>query len=615
MRTHLIAPLAVTLLAFSACSGSREDDDDGGNPPPADCTETTCGQVLIGLTDADGDFLSYTVDVLSLELERSDGDVVETLPENQRVDFADLVDVTEFVTAATIPNGEYVRATITLDYAEAEVSVESLGAPVEAVVVDENGDALGEVEFEIEFDDANHVVVAPDLPALLQLDFDLEASHDVNIFTIPATAVASPILVATVEPVDNREFRVRGPIVSVDTDAGSYVVDLRPFNHPDAEHGQITVETTTDTAFEVDGEELVGAAGLAAMEDAGTGTLTVAHGVFDVDDSEFTADRVLAGDSVPGVDFDVVIGNVIARDGNELIVRGATVIRTDDSVTFVRGDILVQIGSGTAVTQDGGSDTALDTDAISVGQRIQAFGAAPSSDVDLVLDANPGRVRLNITQLFGEVVDTTTGQLTLDLLAIDGRHPDFIDFSGTGTSILTDADPANYEVDTGAIDLADFEVGTDARVFGFVTPFGFAPPDFTARTLVDFEGLRALLGVGWGLEGTTAPFLSQSDAGFVLDVSNPDLGARRHIEIGLRIFDITLLGAPMTIEPDTGATLFAVAVPGSVEVFRDWDSFEDEVGRMLVNGSTMHGLTARGSFDVASTTLTANYVAVAFITP
>ena len=70
---------------------------------------------MIGLTDADGDFLSYSVDVVSLTLTKADGAIVETLPMRQRVDFADLVDLTELVTAATIPNGDYVGASIRLD--------------------------------------------------------------------------------------------------------------------------------------------------------------------------------------------------------------------------------------------------------------------------------------------------------------------------------------------------------------------------------------------------------------------------------------------------------------------------------------------------------------------
>lgn len=617
LRALYIAPLAATLLALSACGDGggaiiTPPDDD----PPAACTATTCGQVVIGLTDADGDFLSYAVDVVSIRLERSNGDTVQTLPTRQRVDFADLVDVTEFVTAATIPNGSYERATVRLDYSDAEVSVELDGAPAVAAVVDENGDSLGVVDLEIELDNANHIVIAPGLQALLQLDFDLAASHEVNISTVPVTAVVDPVLIASIVPIDQREFRVRGPLVSVDEAAGSYVVDLRPFNHPSAAHGRFTVLTTAATEFEVDGEELAGAAGLAALADLGAGTPTVAHGVYDVAEREFTADRVLAGDSVPGANFDVVIGNVLARDGNELIVRGGTVIRRDDSVVFARGDITVEIGPSTGVTKVGDGVNPLNIDAISVGQRIHAYGDASASDVNPVLDATAGRVRLHLTHLLGTVVDAVSGQVTFDLFSIDGRNPDFFDFSGTGGSFASDADPSNYEVDTDALDVSAFEADDPARIFGFVTPFGAAPPDFTGRTLVNFDELRALLGVGWGFDGTTAPFLSMGDDGFVIDTGNPDLGARHFLKVGPRTVDITTLASPITIEPSTAdRTVYAISRPLRVEIFRDWPAFADRVSRLLTGGSTMHALTARGTFEDSTTTLTANYVAIAFKSP
>ena len=44
--------------------------------------------------------------------------------------------------------------------------------------------------------------------------------------------------------------------------------------------------------------------------------------VLDLSDRSFTASDVLAGDSVPGPRFDVVHGNVIARAGDMLTVRG-----------------------------------------------------------------------------------------------------------------------------------------------------------------------------------------------------------------------------------------------------------------------------------------------------
>ncbi len=386
----------------------------------------------------------------------------------------------------------------------------STGAPVAATVVDGTGAPLGVVTLDIQLDNANHVVIAPGRPSLLQLDFDLAASHDVDITATPAIAIAQPFVVATIMPVEDKDLRVRGPLVSVDVNASSYVIDLRPFNHPSARLGRFTVHTDATTAFEIDGVEYEGAAGLAQLAGEPAGTRTAAAGVLDLSDRTFTATDVLAGDSVPGPRFDVVRGNVIAREGDTLTVRGGTVIRRDDSVRYLRGDITVLIGPDTLVTRDGGGRNLLRPGAISVGQRINAFGkvtATPSVD-SLTLDATQGRVRMKLTHLSGRVVTAVPGLVTLDLFAIDGRRPEAFDFSGTGVSSDMDADPENYEILTGALAVDALLTDTPARVFGFVTPFGFAPPDFVGRTLVDFSGVRAVMGVGWGLDGTAAPFLS-----------------------------------------------------------------------------------------------------------
>jgi hypothetical protein len=573
--------------------------------------------MLIGLTDADGDFLSYSVDVVSLSLRKADGTIVQALPTRQRVDFAGLVDLTELVTAATIPNGTYVRASIRLDYANADVSVEVNGAPVAATVVNANGQPLGVVDLDLMLDNRNHVVIAPGRPALLQLDFDLAASHEVDITTVPVTAVARPFVVATIEPVEDKELRVRGPLVSVDTNAGSYVIDLRPFNDATSRLGRVTVHTDSTTAFEIDGVEYEGAAGLATLAGKAAGTPTAASGVLDISDRSFTASDVLAGDSVPGARFDVVLGNVIARAGDLLTVRGGTVIRRDGSVRYLRGDISVQIGPDTIVTRDGGGRNLLRPIAISVGQRIHAFGdvtATPSADT-LTLDATAGRVRMKLTHLLGTVVAANPGQVDLDLFSIDGRRPSAFDFAGTGASALTDADPANYEIATGSLGVLGLDVDSPARVFGFVTPFGVAPPDFVGRTVVNFSALRALMGVGWGVDGTSAPFLSMGVDGLVLDGANPDLGLRHHIKIGPRIFDVTALASPVTVAPAPGRTLFAIGDGTSVEMFRDWAPFVDQLTARLNGGAKAQAMFAHGAYDAGSFTLTANYVAVALKMP
>ncbi len=615
LNAWIVASLSALMLTLAACGGGGGS---GSNPITSQgCDPSSCGTVLIGLTDADGDFLSYSVDVVSLSLQKADGARVEALPTRQRVDFAGLVELTELVTAATIPNGSYVSASIRLDYANADVSVEVNGVPVAATVVDSTGQALGVIDLDLMLDNRNHVVIAPGRPAMLQLDFDLAASHEVDITTVPATAVARPFVVATIEPVEDKELRVRGPLVSVDTNASTYVIDLRPFNHPDAWLGRHTVHTTPSTAFEIDGMEYEGAAGLATLAGKPAGTPTAAFGVLDLSDRTFTASDVLAGDSVPGPRFDVVHGNVIARAGDTLTVRGGTVIRRDGGARFLRGDITVLIGPDTIVTRDGGGRNLLRPIAISVGQRIHAFGqvtATPSVDT-LTLDATAGRVRMKLTHISGTVVDANPGQITMDLFSIDGRRPAIFDFAGTGATAATDADPANYEAATGILDLRRVEIAGPVRVFGFVTPFGFAPPDFVGRTVVDFSGLRAVMGVGWGENGTAAPFLSMGVDGLVVDAANPELGLRHHIKIGPRLIDLTGLASPVTVAPATGRRLFALGEPGHVELFRDWAPFVARLTEKLNGGAKAQGMFAHGAYDAGSFTLTANYVAIALKLP
>ena len=119
-------------LLLAACGGGGTTDTTTTPDPVASvgcdpnnpATYVECGIVFIGMTDADGDFLNYTVDVLSLELETANGRIVETLPQTTRVNFTDYVDLTELVAAAHIPPATYVAGTIRIDYTNAAVFVE-----------------------------------------------------------------------------------------------------------------------------------------------------------------------------------------------------------------------------------------------------------------------------------------------------------------------------------------------------------------------------------------------------------------------------------------------------------------------------------------------------------
>lgn len=610
-RHWATAPAVALSLMMAACGGDGGGEStSSANTTPQACDAATCGTVFLSITDADGDFLSYSVDVVSLTLKRANGAVVETLPLATRVDFAQLVELTEFVTAATIPNGTYVEGSIRLDYSNAEVTVEVNGEPRAAQVVDANGQPLGVVDLRILLDNRNNVFIAPGRPSWLELDFDLAASHAVDVTTTPVRAVAEPFIVASLEPEDSTEMRVRGPLVSVDVANNQYVIDVRPFEHRNGRFGQLTIHTAAETAFEVDGQTYTGTAGLEAMAQLGAGTPTAAFGTLERVGRTYTAKRVHAGTSVPGPAYDALRGNVIARDGDTLTVRGATLIRRSGSFTFVRGDITLIVGDDTNVTRDGDRGNDLGDEAISVGQRINAFGEVTERSTGVTFDADPGRVRLHLTHLWGTVKSANPGNLTLDLASIDGRRLEIFDFSGTGASAESNADPDNYEIATGALNLNALVPGAPTRVFGYVTPFGTAPPDFEGRTVVDFSELRAVLGIGWGPNGTSAPFLEIGSEGITIDNENTEIGLRHFIAIGPRLIDIKELATPPRIVPAQGRGFYAIGEPRRVEVFSEFARFSERLAEKLAGGSKALSMHASGEFDLGTSTLTARYAAV-----
>ena len=230
---------------------------------------------------------------------------------------------------------------------------------------------------------------------------------------------------------------------------------------------------------------------------------------------------------------------------------------------------------------------------------------------DWSLDATAGRVRMHATPVYGFVKQATTGALTLQLDSIGGRRVSAFDFAGTGTSAAQDADPMNYEVATGALDTAQFSVGEPAKLIGFPTPFGMAPPDFTARTLVDFPALPALLSLGWGANGTTAPFSSQEADALVLNLANPAIGRLHVLTIGPRVLNLTTLPASPTIAPPaTGPTAYLIVMKDASHAFHDFGDFVAELGTRLNGTTAMAGFTATGSYDGDSNVLTARTIVV-----
>jgi hypothetical protein len=315
LRASWIATLAAVGLA--GCGGSSGDDPSSASPPAT----SEVGTLLISLTDADGDFVSYSVDVLSVTLQRRGGGTVEVLPAATRIDFAQLTDLSDLLAVATLAPGDIVGGKIRLDYGNAEVLVQSGSQVVRAKVVGADGAPLDVTELDIRLPEREHLIITRARAALLSLDFDLAASHEVDLSQSPPVVKARPYIVAEIDPIAEKQLRMRGALVSADVAGSSYTVDVRPWFRPDGAHGRVTVHTTASTSFEIDGVPSTGAAGLAALAAKPAGTMTVAFGTLSRLEHRFTAEIVHAGDSVSGERVDAVQGNIVSRNGNRLTVK------------------------------------------------------------------------------------------------------------------------------------------------------------------------------------------------------------------------------------------------------------------------------------------------------
>jgi hypothetical protein len=619
------AGVIFTLFLIAACGGGAGSESTdpiaAAECDPANSASLAeCGSVLIALTDADGDFLNYTVDVLSLTLETANGRIVETLPRKTRINFTDYVDLSELVSVVNIPPATYVAGSISLDYAESEVFVEADGAAKEAVVTDIDGNTLTQTRLNIRLSDRDQLTVTKGRTALLQLDFDLDASHRVNIAPTPATAASEQFIVAEVSPVDEKDIRVRGPLANVNEAEMTYTVALRPFHDRDGDFGRMRVHVTDDTELEVNDVMYVGVEGLRALSAAGTGTPTIAQGALNISERKFTADIVLAGTSVPGIERDAVLGNVIARDGNLLTVRGATIVASDRRAHF-HDDVTVELGPDTRVFKDGYRASDLGIDAISIGQRVTIRGDLVQAMTDalspqITIDATAGAVRMHVTHLLGIVNTVTPGQTDITLHGIDRRRVKIFDFTGTGASADTDADPDNYEVATGNLALANFAAGKPIVAYGFPTAFGMAPPDFTGRTVIDYTDVRSALGVGWGSSGTTLPFSSMESDRLVLNNKNTDIDQRHFIKNGPVLIDLTALDSDTTIVPRSAdRSLYYIKSADSLRQYSDFADFVSDLTLSFEGVTTARSMYARGKYDTDTNTFTAYKIGVYLLEP
>ncbi len=592
-----MAWLALIAMLLTGCGGSTTNDD---------TDDSSEGEVIIGLTDAEGDFMAYAVDVKSIKLTHVNGAEVEVLPQSSRIDFSQYVDMTEFLTAATIPNGRYEKATLTLDFSSADIQVEVAGEATSATVQDSDGNPITVMDLSVTLDSTRPLVIAPGVPAHLTLDFDLEASNSVDTNVTPPVVTVQPLLVADVELDDPKPHRLRGLLEEVDETAQTIELAMRPLHHRHGDFGDLKAYVDDDTHYEVDGVAYSGSAGLAQVALQPQASWVVVYGALNTSKRRFEASEVYAGSSVPGSEQDALTGVVTARNGDVLSVRARMVVRTDGSLLF-NTDVEVTLDDDTVVTKQL-SQGNFSNDDISVGQRIRVLGTVSDSDGDLRV-TSADRVRLMLMPISGSVVSTNDdGELVMELQHMAAYPASALDFSGTGQSPEQDADKDNYQVNSATLSLADLDINDPVRVRGFVTPFGSAPADFDASSVTDVGAVRGGLVITWQTPAT-APFVRSSGSGLVVDLSDSD---RHHVRRHWVLTDLTALteDTPSIVPANTDRGLFAIRQNGAVSVYTRFSAFEEALSDKLDGSVGVSRILASGQFDNGTATLTTSRIRV-----
>ena len=188
MRQMLVL---VGVWVLAACGGSGMGTGSmspgAGQSTPQACS-SNCGTAMVSVTDAAGDFISYMVTVVSLQLTRSDGTVVETLPVTTNVDFAQLVNLSEILSSDQIPAGSYVSASMTIDFSSAKIVVDNgtTGVTIAAANVINGATSMplaapNPTQMTLKLDlSHNNFIVTGHAIANLALDFNLAASNTIT---------------------------------------------------------------------------------------------------------------------------------------------------------------------------------------------------------------------------------------------------------------------------------------------------------------------------------------------------------------------------------------------------------------------------------------------------
>jgi hypothetical protein len=638
-------------------------------------------------------YASYVVTIDSITLTRSDNTVYTAVATPEVVDLTQINNFAELWSSGAIPNGTYIAATITLDYTTAAIALRkgnvavpcTLGAAVSGSacsVLDAFTKATPTTyALTVVFDPANQPTITPTFAStsaiLTAVDIDLPGSGYIDTSTATPIVYVRPYLTIGHQPSDTKLIRVRGPLANSSVNVETYTVFIRPFYDEANNLGQLTLFSQPTTIYTLNGVGYLGDAGLNALSVLSAGsTMTAGFTTFQPDYNplngafagRFNLQYVIAGSTLEDIYTNGISGDVIARSGNTLTLRGATVIfTTNDTFEYEPADCNVVLGADTIVTADDNPLLKnLSQSSIAVGDHISArgnyqqvsagqcgiglFGVPVELNSTGTQATNTGSARLQPNEAFGTLVSSAAGSLVMDLTSIDYWPVAAYNFAGNGATTPV---PAAFSVDTEGLTLpADTAPGDPIWLSGYASHFGEAPPDYLSFALNNELSVQtaggslggavpttpgsggcgvgsqvcdpAVLSVNWGA-GTTTPFTSINDHSFSIDLANTKI-VTATIQIGPETILMSSLPSSPTVVPTTLATTETFApryswgnpvTSSSTETVASTTNlkissvFSEFASGALTGVSTTdpaEQLVARGIYDRATNTFTATAI-------
>jgi len=596
LRNTLI-PFVAVILMLSGC-GRRNYTSGYGNG-------------FVTYTADAGDFSSYVVTLTSISLTRSDNVVVNGMSAAEVVDFARLSNVAELVSNSSIPIGTYKSASVVLNYASAAAFLNVNGVPTATTLVGTDGKALTTVTMTVNFDPANPLVIPQSGAQRLNLNFNLAASSQIDYTSSPVKVTVTPFITLDNDPATTKPIRIRGPLISYSSIQGTYTVYVRPLQDQASSLGSVSLFSTPSSGYVIDNEGFVGSDGINAITNLATGTITSALTSYVPDPSagRFNITQAYLGTAQENPAANRLEGTVIARNGNALKVHGSTLLLALGASTYYPADATVNLSSNTVVSIDGQpTATGITIANVSVGQHVIVLGTSSVSSNVVTMDATAGRLRIVPTRAWGTVTAGGVGSASLDLASLDRWPATAFNFAGTGTNSAQDANPAAYLITGGTTDYAAL-TGQPAAADGIAAPFGAAPPDFLASAVTPGTTLDSSLEVEFVLAGTTQPFSSVSSTTVVPNLASASLGTVHVLRKGPFLTDLTSLpSSPSIIAGTAGRDVFAIgSAAAGINVF---SAFADFITALDANKAAVARVTARGTYDAATNTLSASAIHV-----